>query len=147
MDRPQIEIYADAARGCFVAAYPEDSPQATALGCRLQPLSHNVALPISEIVALVAAERPDYEVRALVCVECGAGVWFGSGNYVNRIVNCDTVEENRENGLAYPYGTHTCARCEHAYWEELAADGEACAEHERRLEDGACPDCVEVSVS
>lgn len=142
MEKPVIEIYADTTRRGFITAYPKGDPQATVAGDRLRPLSYDFALSLSEVAALVEREQPAYEVRALICVECGAGVWWGSGNYVNRIPVCDSVETNRECGRPYPYGTHICAGCERAHWAELAARGEACAEHERLLEAGACPDCA-----
>lgn len=126
-----------------MVAYPENDPFAAATGSRYHPLPHSYDLAISTVAEMLQPEKPEYEVRALICVHCGQGGWWGSGNYVNRIPVCDTVEENRECERNYPWGTHTCDSCECKYWEELAADGEACAEHQCLLVNGKCEVCEE----
>lgn len=89
----------------------------TAVAGRLRP-----HLTPSDVAERLQAVTPGHEVRALVCVECGAGVWAGSGNYVNRVAVCDDVETNRECGRPFPYGTHICESCESRCEQEPVAE-------------------------
>lgn len=47
-----------------------------------------------------------------ICNECGRSVAFGSGWYVNRVPDLDTIEERREAGKPFPEGGWLCAECE-----------------------------------
>jgi hypothetical protein len=54
------------------------------------------------------------------CYECGKSVAWGSGNFVNRVPNFDTVEQRRANGATYPEGEWLCGECD----EKIFGDGE-----------------------
>lgn len=47
-----------------------------------------------------------------ICNECGQSVQFGSGRFVNRIPDFNTVEERRAMGKPYPEGDYMCQECE-----------------------------------
>jgi len=47
-----------------------------------------------------------------ICNECGRSVAFGSGWFVNRVPDLDTIEERREAGKPFPEGGWLCAECE-----------------------------------
>lgn len=46
------------------------------------------------------------------CNECGKSVSQSSGNFVNRVPDCNTVEERKEMGKPYPIGNFICAECD-----------------------------------
>jgi len=48
------------------------------------------------------------------CSECGRSVAWGSGWFVNRVIDLNTVEERREIGRPYPEGDFICAECDAA---------------------------------
>lgn len=45
------------------------------------------------------------------CNECGQSVAMGSGNFVNRIPDLNTVAQRKEMGKPYPQGEWMCAKC------------------------------------
>lgn len=45
------------------------------------------------------------------CNECGRYVARGSGRFVNRIPDMNSVEERKELGRPYPEGDYVCAEC------------------------------------
>ena len=47
-----------------------------------------------------------------ICSECGRSVKPGSGNFVNRVPDCNTPEERKEMGRQYPEGDFVCAECD-----------------------------------
>ena len=47
-----------------------------------------------------------------ICSECGKSVRFGSGRFVNRIPDFDTLAEKKIAGRPYPEGDFICAECE-----------------------------------
>lgn len=47
-----------------------------------------------------------------ICNECGRSVEFGSGNFVNRIPDLNTLEERKEMGTPFPEGDFVCADCD-----------------------------------
>lgn len=47
-----------------------------------------------------------------ICNECGHSVKPGSGNFVNRVPDCNDVETRKENGKRFPEGDFICAECE-----------------------------------
>lgn len=47
-----------------------------------------------------------------ICCECGESVKFGSGKFVNRIIDLDDCKTRKENGLPFPHGEYCCAECE-----------------------------------
>jgi hypothetical protein len=49
------------------------------------------------------------------CNECGKSVAFGSGNFVNRTPDFNSVADREAMGKPYPYGDYICAECEHKY--------------------------------
>ena len=53
-----------------------------------------------------------------ICMHCGKSVSFGSGNFVNRVPNCDNYEDRLEMNVEYPEGEYSCANCERKYYDE-----------------------------
>ncbi len=47
-----------------------------------------------------------------ICCECGNSVAFGSGKFVNRAIDFDTLTEKKMNGRSHPNGDFTCAECD-----------------------------------
>ena len=47
-----------------------------------------------------------------ICNECGRSVKPGSGNFVNRVPDCNTPEERKEMGRPHPEGDFVCAECD-----------------------------------
>jgi len=47
-----------------------------------------------------------------ICNECGKSVAWGSGRFVNRIPDANTVEERKRQGKPYPEGDFLCAECD-----------------------------------
>jgi len=47
-----------------------------------------------------------------ICNECGRSVAPGSGLFVDRIPDLNTVEERRELGKPYPEGDWLCRECD-----------------------------------
>ena len=47
-----------------------------------------------------------------ICNECGCSVKPGSGNFVNRVPDCNTEEDREEMGRKYPEGDFVCAVCD-----------------------------------
>lgn len=46
------------------------------------------------------------------CNHCGRGVWFGSGWYVNRVLDANDTSTRIANNLSYPAGDFVCAECD-----------------------------------
>lgn len=51
------------------------------------------------------------ELREL-CNECGRSVAWGSGRFVNRVVDFNDVHTRKEMGKPYPYGDFICEECD-----------------------------------
>lgn len=47
-----------------------------------------------------------------ICNECGKSVKFGSGRFVNRVPDCNSVEERQDNGKPFPLGDFLCQECD-----------------------------------
>jgi len=47
-----------------------------------------------------------------ICNECGRSVARGSGRFVNRIPDANSVEERLELGRPHPEGDFLCAECD-----------------------------------
>jgi len=47
-----------------------------------------------------------------ICCECGRSVKPGSGDFINRVPDCNTSEERKEMGRQYPEGDFVCAECD-----------------------------------
>ena len=54
-----------------------------------------------------------------VCEECGESVAFGSGRFVNRVVDLDDYDERVERGVPCPEGGWICEECYLKADEEL----------------------------
>jgi hypothetical protein len=55
-----------------------------------------------------------------ICNECGDSVKFGSGKFANRVPDCNTVEQRRdEMGKPFPKGGWICSECEEKIGDEL----------------------------
>ena len=46
-----------------------------------------------------------------ICNRCGKSVAIGSGNYVNRVPDFNTVEVRIKIGYPFPEGDYMCAEC------------------------------------
>ncbi len=46
-----------------------------------------------------------------ICNECGQSVKCGSGRFVNRILDCNTVTVKRKMGKPFPEGDFICEDC------------------------------------
>lgn len=47
-----------------------------------------------------------------VCCFCGRGVFWGSGMFANRVPECNSIEERREDNRIFPLGDWICNECE-----------------------------------
>ena len=47
-----------------------------------------------------------------ICNQCGCSVKPGSGNFVNRVPDCNTEKERVGMGRKYPEGDFVCAVCD-----------------------------------
>lgn len=47
-----------------------------------------------------------------ICMWCGQSVYYGSGNFVNRIPSISTYSERLDLGAAYPEGEYICEACD-----------------------------------
>lgn len=45
------------------------------------------------------------------CIKCGYSVKFGSGRFVNRVPDCNSVEDHIDNGDEYSEGEWICPDC------------------------------------
>lgn len=46
------------------------------------------------------------------CNECGQPVNFGSGRFVNRIIDLNTIEDKKEMRKPFPQGHFICEECD-----------------------------------
>lgn len=46
-----------------------------------------------------------------ICQQCGKSVSIGSGKFVNRIPDLDTLEERKERNVPHPEGDYICEVC------------------------------------
>lgn len=53
-----------------------------------------------------------------ICSECGKSVSFGSGRFVNRVTDFNTVEERKEMGRPYSEGDFICGECDEKAMED-----------------------------
>ncbi len=56
--------------------------------------------------------RSANESTTEICTMCGRSVTWGSGWFVNRVPDFDSIEERKETGRAYPRGDYLCAECD-----------------------------------
>lgn len=47
-----------------------------------------------------------------ICNECGRNVGWGSGLFVNRILDLDNYKTRKENGKPFPKGEYICRECD-----------------------------------
>lgn len=59
-----------------------------------------------------------------ICCECGRSVEFGSGLFVNRVPDFNTLEERKEMGKPHPDGNYMCIECEEKFDNEECVDAE-----------------------
>ncbi len=52
-----------------------------------------------------------------ICMDCGESVALGSGKFVNRIPDLDSIEERKSRGVSFPQGDFTCAECDCDYYD------------------------------
>jgi hypothetical protein len=85
-----------------------------------------------------------------ICNICGDSVAWSSGKYVNRVPDCNPVEERREMGVPHPEGDFICGECEEKMDRE-APRCPLCGFVMDELESGlscqntACPNCRRTS--
>lgn len=65
-----------------------------------------------------------------ICMNCGKSVAFGSGLYVDRIPDANSVEERKEMGVHFPEGDYRCIKCEEKYLEENGKLCQVCNNYE-----------------
>jgi len=46
------------------------------------------------------------------CNECGKRVSVGSGRFVNRVIDCNTIKDRKDMGKPYPKGDFICEQCD-----------------------------------
>ncbi|MFU8767229.1 MAG: hypothetical protein ACNA7I_06150 [Candidatus Methanoperedens sp.] len=69
-----------------------------------------------------------------ICLEWGRSVAFGSGLYVDRIPDANTVEERKEMGVPYPDGDFRCIECEENYLKENGKLCQVCNNYETSVD-------------
>jgi hypothetical protein len=47
-----------------------------------------------------------------ICNECGSSVRQGSGRFVNRVIDCNTLRDKIEWGKPFPRGKYICYECD-----------------------------------
>jgi len=47
-----------------------------------------------------------------ICSECGKSVAIGSGRFVNRVTDFNTLEERKHLGRPHPEGDYICPVCD-----------------------------------
>jgi len=47
-----------------------------------------------------------------ICSECGKSVAIGSGRFVNRVTDFNTLEERKHLGRPHPEGNYICPVCD-----------------------------------
>ncbi|MFZ2411025.1 MAG: hypothetical protein WAW23_05605 [Candidatus Methanoperedens sp.] len=81
-----------------------------------------------------------------ICNVCGESVAWGSGKYVNRVPDCNTVEERKDMNVPHPEGDFICGECE----EEMDQEAPRCSlcgfvmdelESGLSCQNTACPNC------
>lgn len=63
--------------------------------------------------------------KAEICSECGRSVSFGSGLFVNRIIDFDDYNTRKENNKTYPKGDYVCRECEEKLSDSLMRENNA----------------------
>jgi hypothetical protein len=58
------------------------------------------------------SENSERIIEIEMCNHCGKFVYFGSGNYVNRVPDCNDFVTRVENNLKYPLGDYVCYNCD-----------------------------------
>lgn len=53
-----------------------------------------------------------------ICNECGQSVKSGSGRFVNRVVDFNTIKDRKEMGKPFPKGDFICEQCELKFQNE-----------------------------
>ena len=67
---------------------------------------------------------------AEICCVCGRSVKPGSGNFVNRVPDCNTAEERKEMGRKYPEGEFVCSECDASGIQEEYLEIQHAIEHD-----------------
>lgn len=74
------------------------------------------------------------------CSICGRDTSPGSGNFVNRVPDLNTVEERRDDlNRKYPEGEYICPICDSEHEEDPTSTNDGC---DSRLSDGSCEPCA-----
>ena len=53
-----------------------------------------------------------------ICNECGESVRFGSGKFVNRVIDFNDPETRKAMGKPFPDGDYICEECDSAIRKE-----------------------------
>ena len=53
-----------------------------------------------------------------ICAECGQSVAWGSGRFVNRVPECNSVIVREEMGRPFPQGDFICSDCDAIHEED-----------------------------
>jgi uncharacterized protein YlaI len=67
---------------------------------------------VPTLIFVTAFTEGKNSMKTEICNECGKSVAFGSGFFVNRVVDLNDVGTRVEMGKPYPTGDFICAECE-----------------------------------
>jgi len=84
---------------------------------------------VRQLLMLVYAEpipTPEQSGRCAaagrqICNECGRSACLGSGRFVNRVPDLNSVEERQKLGKPFPEGDYVCAECDSRTHEEASS--------------------------
>jgi hypothetical protein len=62
---------------------------------------------------LMIEQEPRLFQGSEICNECGKSVAWGSGNFVNRVIDLNDLETRIEMGKPFPRGNFICAECDY----------------------------------
>ena len=61
----------------------------------------------------------NYQENCEICNECGEGVMFGSGRFVDRIPDANSIVDRKEDmNKPFPCGDFMCIECEDKHYAE-----------------------------
>jgi hypothetical protein len=62
---------------------------------------------------MIEQESRLFQAGGEICNECGKSVKWGSGNFVNRVIDLNDIETRIEMGKPFPNGDFVCAECDY----------------------------------
>jgi len=58
-----------------------------------------------------------------ICNECGRDVSWGSGLYINRVVDLNNYKTKKEMGKPFPEGEYICRECDEKIFNAIELEG------------------------